>query len=762
MMKYRESSGKSHVLRKYIVSYLIILSIPLLVGTIFYKETFRIVEKDIHDSNLSMLKQSQLTMDRRMSEIEKLVQQVTLNQRLTYLVSNEEPLGNSYYYEMKKLIDELATFKLTNDYIYNFYIYLKSSEYIITPVDVFKASFFFERIMKYNGYSYEKWDRMVTNPQFQGMVLAAMPVTVESTEKSIVTYVQTVPYGYNRDVEGVIMVLVEQQRFIESLQNIDLSDGGLAYIADKDGNVIAEITKDSDMMGRSSLVDLSQSQGFEEKIINDEKMIVTYTTSPYNGWKYVAIIPSSQVMGKINTIKSLMIEIVMASVFLGMLLALYLSYRNTIPIKKIIKTLGEFGGSTPMKQDDYDFIQGTVVKLIDKNQSLNETLEEQLPMIRQVFFKRLFSGEFVSYQDIEAVSAHLGIELEGDHYLVVMLDISRTNSVIYRDTVKEYELFKIIVKDILKLQIAARTYIYDLEERRSAILLCWEHKDEYEIQKETTTWVENVHSIILQQNKLSLIFTAGCICNQLIDVSSSFEQARQAMDYFLLKSGEEVMYWYKDIPGKKDVYSYPLELEQRLINLGKSGEIDEITNILRNIYRMNFDERVLSSYMKEQLLYSIRGTVVRLVGHLNLADKDEGLNSILDFSKPLSDDIEDIIEEYRKASSIVNEQKSSRATSQMNRILEYIQENYMHHEFGLSMVAEKFGLTEGYLSHFFKDNTGETFSSHIEHIRMIKATELLKNKDRTVEEVSNMLGYSSPVAFRRAFKRVCGTSPRKI
>lgn len=56
----------------------------------------------------------------------------------------------------------------------------------------------------------------------------------------------------------------------------------------------------------------------------------------------------------------------------------------------------------------------------------------------------------------------------------------------------------------------------------------------------------------------------------------------------------------------------------------------------------------------------------------------------------------------------------------------------------------------------------QTIWDYANQIRMTKAASLLKNTDKTVDEIAKLTGYQSPAAFRTMFKKWSQTTPRKF
>lgn len=80
-------------------------------------------------------------------------------------------------------------------------------------------------------------------------------------------------------------------------------------------------------------------------------------------------------------------------------------------------------------------------------------------------------------------------------------------------------------------------------------------------------------------------------------------------------------------------------------------------------------------------------------------------------------------------------------------------------DISLEEIARTFGYNPQYLSHKFKQTTGETIFSYINRLRMKKAKELLITSSITVEDVSMCCGFSNAKYFMRLFKRLEDATP---
>lgn len=78
----------------------------------------------------------------------------------------------------------------------------------------------------------------------------------------------------------------------------------------------------------------------------------------------------------------------------------------------------------------------------------------------------------------------------------------------------------------------------------------------------------------------------------------------------------------------------------------------------------------------------------------------------------------------------------------------------------LSELSAEFNYNYSYISDIFRKTTGTTLAKYHRARRLECAKVLLEEGKKSVSDVSEMLGYSSPFAFSAAFKRKFGTSPK--
>lgn len=83
-------------------------------------------------------------------------------------------------------------------------------------------------------------------------------------------------------------------------------------------------------------------------------------------------------------------------------------------------------------------------------------------------------------------------------------------------------------------------------------------------------------------------------------------------------------------------------------------------------------------------------------------------------------------------------------------------------EISIEEVAEKLGISAGYLSRVFKKETGYTFVDYLMRFRIKKAVELLKDTELRIYEVADLVGYTDQRYFSQVFRRITGMTPTQF
>lgn len=98
-----------------------------------------------------------------------------------------------------------------------------------------------------------------------------------------------------------------------------------------------------------------------------------------------------------------------------------------------------------------------------------------------------------------------------------------------------------------------------------------------------------------------------------------------------------------------------------------------------------------------------------------------------------------------------------------SRIGKLVEEKfYLDQNVNLLDLATRIGVNSKYVSDFLRFHYGETFMSFVNRLRVEESKRLLQKENLSMEEISDMAGYSNVSTFYRNFTKVTGMSPSKF
>lgn len=747
---------------RFIINYMILLTVTVCIGIYAYNQSLNSTKRDAIDAGLATLEQSKDLLDTRMKEVESLVMQMVQDTRVQNFLNITKPFTGSDYYRIQEMSRMLIPYKYSNKFIQDTYVYFSSGVLVSPTYATADTSLMYEKVLKYGNLDYNKWHEKLLGKYQHAKYWPAANVTINNQQHNVITCVQSLPIGSFSNYRGAAIVLVKAEEVLKIMRRTNPSDSGWWYIADKEGSIITSsgnYNKEMDSFSHGNI-----QKGYIEKRIDTQDMILMHTVSSVNGWRYVSALPSKVVTKKVEYIKRMYLWTMLAALLIGVIISLVMAYRSSKPVRQLATRLkGNMDGFNANTGNELDLIEGTISRLLESNSELKTEMKQQVELMRATFFERLLRGGFSRLKDIETARSYMGINLEGAGYVVIVIRIEGFEGEVSEDTLNRLDLARILVNNTIRECFDDNFYSYSMDNDKVVLLLGLEKVDGQEFRIYLCGVFKKVTGILNNEYRIDINIGAGQLCDSLINIRNSFEEAMQALDYNS-GCGPGEMVLYQDIHQIGKEYFYPMDIETRLINLVKMGEKAEVLVILDMLQDKNITQAVLNADMAKQLSYEIRGTLIKLKSLIAVADSREEV--VLDEMIKRMDAAESTSSMFIQTKKIFgelcdlkNSQKRSHNTKLKERIIRYVEEQYWQEELCLANASIQFNLTEKYFSQFFKEQVGENFSVYLERFRMEHAVIMLKNEEIPVNEIASRTGYTNVNTFYKAFKRVYGVSP---
>ncbi|MDQ1914244.1 AraC family transcriptional regulator [Paenibacillus sp. GD4] len=755
LQTFLNTVGNNGVLKRYFVSYLIVLMIPILMGSYLYSHTVNVVEDGALQANLSILNQNKEIMDQRLEEIDHMVNRFSLLANVRSALNVGLPLSDEDHILFTEMKKDLSAY-MTNGFIFDFSVFLKKSETLISVGGgIYHGKEEYERFMKFGDLEYNRWTLLITE-RFKSLLPPAV-LHFEGRQIPSVAYASSLYLGSHAAPDGAIVIYIDQTKLTSMLNHVTGNSGGWAYIADAAGQVLAS-TDNAALLVEPA--EISGPWGSFHKQIDEQNMLVAYTTSAYNGWKYISVIPADSVLSKAVYIKRTTWYISVVTLLVGLLIAVYLSYRNSKPLQELFYSFKTYVTREEGKgQNEYEYMKGALHEIISSKQQLEQMMDDQLPLLKNSFFDKLLRGDFHSFGEMEAFQIQARLKLKTEGFLMLLIKIRGYNGIISPDFLKELHFSKFIVKNLLGDLLGSEIWIHDVSEDTIVVWYGVASSDSEEYRHELQQKFETLDGLLRHKFSIHGTIIASPPYESLNDTWKAYQQTRQTGDYV----EESGILWTQELTPTETGYYYPMEVEVKLNNTVLAGESEELNSLLEHIYAENIQKRKLAPSVLHQLLLELKGTLTKVSGHMQTkhGQTPEEWSSKLD--QTLHRDFAEsyhIITHYLLVfceEAKMNRNQHNEET--MRQMLRFIELEFANPELSLTSLSMHMKLTESYISYFFKQHLQMNFSVYLENKRLDKACELLAHSSQSIQDIAVQVGYSSDRVFRRAFKRVKGIQP---
>lgn len=736
------------IFRNVLLSLLIILLIPVLLSGLTYHEAAAIVEQQSREAKLAVLEQTRDIMDNDWNNMDETSIQLSYDSRLGALLHTRIPdQGSPLQFDLWDYFKDLRTRAAISDSLGNSFFLVVREGDLVFAKDQLSGSTreFYRDVFHYEGIPYEQWyDDLFRKPQFRA-VYPARQAFVNGKLTSVITYVTSLPLGSGVDNQAVIVYTVEEDK-INRLFKLDdpPPDSGTFAILDGSG---ALITSETGVDIPADIVEPGAQHGFKHIRVDGRERLFVFTKSVYNNWTYVASLPMEEVMSKAHHIRNIAIGVTLTSLVVGILISLLLAYRQSKPFVELAAAFARLQGS---------------------NHRMQHALARQENALRNVFIERLFKGEFEDRRHMEAMLAYVGLDIRGRTFTAAVICIYRRAHALNAEILEELGLFRAVIEETMRRHVGDSGLLQLLNENELAVLLLSDEADPNAAAAEAELLFRTVAHAVKDRYLMAPIIGIGEAYDELLDVQYSFQEARSAARHISACGADErTIARYSQI-SKVDVgYYYPTEIEIRLMNVVKAGNAAELYPIVRHLCDENFVSRNLPGKTSGYLLNDLQATVMKLQNELSAAERaaeDTDSADLQDLSSAMptggiDKPFQAVFLQLLRLCQSVDKNKKSRNTRLMDSIVAYIGERFRDANLSCYAVASHFNVSESYLSQFFKEQSGETFSSYVEQLRLSLARRLIAEGTLSIERIAEQTGYNSTHSFRRAFKRVVGVSP---
>lgn len=390
-----------------------------------------------------------------------------------------------------------------------------------------------------------------------------------------------------------------------------------------------------------------------------------------------------------------------------------------------------------------------------KLQEVNDLKQEAYRQMQENVLRDIMDNGNDCTVDVEEALRNAEIRTEGVRFICALLEFDGGLGYL-----KEFGLRPVFQQIDRALERYKVVYRFRYSGSQVAIVIKHEGAVGYE---QLIRAIRGLKDALFQEMNLSVTIGIGAFKERAAGISQSFEEARYALSYKVIK-GEGAVIPYPEtinLTGRRHPVPEELinKLEAELDNMNEEGCIEIIREIFRGMeVQHGMSPTDLQVHCINILLSSVRKMPFHQLQQNDFLGRNIlSLEAISSF-RTLERLEKWMIQVIRCIIVFKVEHHVPKKKNIIAEIKEYVTLHY-NDPITLAELASRFFISPYYLSQLFKQKTGDTYINFLAQVRIDRAKELLERTDLKVYEICERVGYSDTQHFARLFEKLTGLRP---
>lgn len=758
---------KSSTFRKTLISYTIILLIPVFVFLYISLKSISADNRhkliDIHTDNTLRIAN---TIDSKLIELAQIGDRLYYSKWINKLMMDIDTFDSEFnVLKKQEICQDLNNYVAFSGILSNIIIVFPQKDVVVSQNAWYQVYEYFNNVLKIKQQDMENIHSYLQDYTYF-KVIDNFKVSTENNLQSHTVVLRSLEL--NTNPRAVVLFFINDQylnSYIEkimlpNLNKLTITSGGNEIFAFNSGKIderiSAEVAKDNYSKKSTNFSKQNEPSDFT-------------AVSSIALWEYKCVYNNTGLPVYIEQLLPVFLGIIF-TLIAGILLALVLALISYKPLYALFNKIFKYNHAPKeicgRHLHEYSLIENSFDKLVNENESIlirmknyEDRMKSYESAARTNLLLRLLKGYFEDIEDPKVIRGirELGLNYTNDDYFcVTLMNINKITEIGIEEPVFERQEiinFLLIVEQIMN-QVNIDRQILDALDNVIVIIMRFIQSDSNEILVHNL--FSKIESISETNYSIKPIISIGKIEKGIIGISKSYQMSKENLGSFIFGAGTvgnsiNIL--------NNELYYYPTDWEIQLINNLKIGNLDAVTRIIDEI-RFENEKRNLSAHSYLRLLSLIMETELRVIAELNIDMKfyQDNFNNIINLgdTKKSWSYIYEVSSRICDRSQYVNTETNLEVG---NTILKYINDNFDNPCLSLKELAQEFSMSASSLSKLFKEVMGINYYDYLCRLRIDKAKKLLEEPEYNISSIAIKVGYENENSFRRTFKRYEGIAP---
>lgn len=761
---------KSKVFFKYIITYILVLLVPILaISTMVYTRIITTLKQEIIESTSRVLLQANENMDRVIGDLENICSNIPLNSKLSPIIFKDGSEDLKMYPLYEGML-ELSKYTVSNSNIEDIFILKKDADLVLSNRSKYTFHDFFSRVYDDNKSSEDSPEDAILYDR-QSNLLGNQMVIKNGEPYEAITHISHMQ-GYSAESSAVIAITMKTSVMIQMFREALGQYNGNLYVFDAKNEIVmksglnGELLDSSDDLEQSAcdLVMSCEQNGRMTDELESDEMFYSYVKSDSTNWKYITVLPTKEVLNKVKNIRIIYILLIVAVCLIGIALSVFFSMSNYRKIKKITDILLTDKNDLASKKyeekhcykNEWGIISNAIKEYISQNNALQEKLSLQLRTINVFYLRRFIRGDLTNEEEIKPLIDFIKYDIQYSSFFVLLVRMKNNIPECADPYVQSIGQYAEQVTNQEKMMECT----VEMGKGEVVIILAstesLDSKDGYQLVKKLCT---ELHSKIESEANIVSCITFSDPYNSLMNIPQAYTDAGRIMEYIIIRGDIPIMGSY-DLQTQFLQQQYPCSFHQesQIMSALRQGNFLLIEKQITEIFEQ-IKIRPTSMENEKCMFFDMINTAVKAAAELKLTiDTQEWVKTLLS-NQTMGEMVDQILIFYREMCELINAKKNLKKDHLKQDVMQYVNMNYQDSNISIEMLSEIFHVSPSYMSRFITEQFGINFVDYLHHIRLEQAKSLLAKTEKNISEIALQTGYNSLYNFTRVFKRYERVTP---
>lgn len=730
----------TRMLMLYIPAFLIV---PAFLFFVFFQSLSESNRKDAERSNAFVTQQAMLMIDTSLSSLDqKISLEMLRNRKVISFFSRSTEKDLPLQVDVMNLLRDL---KMTNPLIHSIYMVQADHNQVLNEstsysLDQYADNAFIRSKLEAPNSHWSDTRLYKELPSDKGVPVVSLTRSVSIFSKH----------------HGLIVVNVSADALQGMLLQMHDPSSRILSLYDSQGN---------------SLFDMAKSKTSESEPVTNNSALQSEANSEYTGWRIVSSVQGADTFNFIISLSNIWFIAGLLLCAVSVAWIVYVTLQNYRPIQRLVNQLQQLSSKDDAPEEihknEFTFINSKLQNMIDQNKRFQFQFEEDLKAQQNFFMYELLEGtRSFDLKEWGKEAAKHGLPVLFGKPLVFVLEIDHRSEWSANYGQKQHgsqqKAIETIILEAASDHACEVKLLWVSLHQLACILVISPQAEEQGF--EALSFTEECQCRFADALSFTVSVGIGEPVEHPDNLHDSYHEALDALQTKPVNRSAMIIPYSSDALSKDHSFHYFQQVD-RIVDAFRLQEVKwktQMQALFQNMLEEGISRRGASSVL-HYLTYHLNKTASSMNDEYYLLWKTETMPALDRVQKEI-----DLPEDWTQMVLQLLEQFAQRLDKQRNlrsqgnlvqEVKAYIEKHYTKAELSLDYLQDKFGISGKYLSRLFKEEYGLKFVDFLIDLRIQEAKRLLTESALSVQEITERVGYSSPISFARTFKKITGVPP---